>query len=76
MRSGLLLDLRERRDPVHRVSLPAKRDSRTPTRKAVPDKAFDRAWESRRLTPVFPLSRPDRTGRDPMARVADRAVPV
>ena len=32
--------------------------------------------DSRQLTPVFPLSRPDGTERGPVARVADRAVPV
>ena len=76
MRSGFLLDLREWRDPVQRVSLPGKGTLRTPTRKTVSPKVLDHAWESRQLTPVFPLSRPDQVGYGPMARVADRAVPV
>ena len=60
MRSGFLLGLRETawtRPPS--VSLPEKRTSQEPTCKAVPDKAFDHTRESRRLTPIFPLSRPD-----------------
>ena len=40
MRSGFPLDLRERRDPFHRISLPARRTCRTLTRKTIPPKVF------------------------------------
>ena len=55
MRSGVLLDLHERRDTVRRVRLPGKRASWKPTRKRFPQGCSNRAWESRRFTPVFPL---------------------
>ena len=43
---------------------------------ALGNRTFRSHRVSRRLTPVYPLSRPEQIEYRPMARVADRAVPI